>query len=87
MPPTVKISFSSRWRVGAIFTTVKVSRNIRSLRDCRSASSSAASLEKVMRSGGRMSGSYPARTALRCSSTFIFPISDSLPFTVLMAFN
>ena len=87
MPPTVNTSFSSRCRVGARFTTVKVSRNIRSLRDCRSASSSAASLLNVMRSGGRMSGSYPARTAFLCSSTFILPMSESLPLTVLMAFN
>ena len=87
MPPTVNTSFSSRWRVGARFTTVKVRRNIRSLRDWRSARSSAASLEKVMRSGGRMSGSYPERTAFRCSSTFIFPISESFPLMVLMAFS
>ena len=87
IPPTVKISFSSRWRVGARFTTVKVKRNIRSLRDWRSARSSAASLENVIRSGGRMSGSYPARTALRCSSTFIFPMSEIFPLMVLIAFS
>ena len=54
---TVKMSFSSRSRVGAVLTIRNVKRNILSLRLCRSASSSAASLEKVTRSGGRMSGS------------------------------
>ena len=87
MPPTVNTSFSSRCRVGAMFTTVKVSRNIRSLRDWRSASSSAASLEKVMRSGGKISISYPARTAFFCSSAFMRPMSEIFPLIVLIALS
>ena len=87
MPFTVNTSFSSRWRVGARLMMVKVSRNIRSFRDCKSESRSAASLENVMRSGGRMSGSYPARMAFFCSSTFILSMSLTLPLMVLMALS
>ena len=87
MPETVNTSFSSRWRVGARLMTVNVKRNIRSFRDCKSPKSSAASLEKVIRSGGRISMSYPARTAFFCSSTFILSMSEIFPLMVFIAFN
>ena len=45
MPEMVNTSFSSFCRVGAIFTTVNVRRNILSFLDWRSARSAAASLE------------------------------------------
>ena len=54
IPETVKISFSSCSRVGAILTIRKVKRNILSLRLCKSSSKVFASLLNVTRSGGRM---------------------------------
>ena len=55
-------SFSSRSREEVRLITVNVS-SIRSFRDWRSASRVASSLEKEIRSGGWMSGSYPVHIA------------------------
>ena len=78
IPDTVNRSLSSSRRVGAMFTTRKVSRNILSFRLCKSSRRVFASLLYVTRSGGSMSMSYPDRAAFFCSSTFILSMSETL---------
>ncbi len=64
IPDTVNRSLSSSRRVGAMFTTRKVSRNIRSFRLCKSSKGSLCVVAVRHKVGaGVLSMSYPARAA------------------------
>ncbi len=89
MPLTVNRSFSSRRRVGAMFTTSKGQQE-HSLVPALQIVQEQLFASLLNTSQGRaasMSMSYPARAAFFCSSTFILPMSEIFPLMVLMALS
>ena len=87
MPLACSTVLLSALSESAVFTTMNVSRNILSLRLCNSCKSFCASEPYVAKSEGRISMSYPARTAFFCSCIFVAFSSVSLRFTVFMALS